>query len=190
MVSGIANGLDEVNPVQDTTTAWFALAGALGGVLVTSIVALTTAFLNRRWQREAAGEEVVRERARELRKERRAVYGTCWAGTNRWSAQMLELKGLVAETATAPPIAVTPEIQAKLRTVDALEWEWRQGLAGVYLIAGDEVLERVTEHADKLQLLLQAAREGQWPGTEKWLQQAHHQLLDAMRVETVAPEGS
>jgi hypothetical protein len=36
------------------TVAWFTLAGALGGVLVTSIVGLSTAMLNHRWQDQQA----------------------------------------------------------------------------------------------------------------------------------------
>jgi hypothetical protein len=36
------------------TVAWFILAGALGGVLVTSIVGLSTAMLNHRWQGQQA----------------------------------------------------------------------------------------------------------------------------------------
>jgi hypothetical protein len=38
---------------QGTTTAWFTLAGALGGVIFTGIIALANAVLTHRWQRLA-----------------------------------------------------------------------------------------------------------------------------------------
>jgi len=68
-----------------TTVAWFTLAGALGGVLVTSIVGLSTAMLNhrwqgqqaqvsRRWQFEDAHRQLQQEHARRHREQRRETY--------------------------------------------------------------------------------------------------------------------
>jgi hypothetical protein len=50
-----------------TTTAWFTLAGALGGVLLTSAVALTTAVLNHRWQTRNTERQLLQEHLRQLR---------------------------------------------------------------------------------------------------------------------------
>jgi hypothetical protein len=50
----------------------------LGGVLVTTAAALTTAVLNHRWQREGVQQERINERTRELRQERREAYSRYW----------------------------------------------------------------------------------------------------------------
>jgi len=59
---------------NSSVTAWFTLAGALGGVLLTSIVALTTAILNHRWQRQNTENLAHEQRATALRQDRRDVY--------------------------------------------------------------------------------------------------------------------
>jgi uncharacterized membrane protein YidH (DUF202 family) len=54
----------------DQSSAWFALAGALGGVFLTSVAAIATAVINHRWQREEKSEDFRQERARLMRQER------------------------------------------------------------------------------------------------------------------------
>lgn len=59
---------------SSATTAWFTLAGALGGVLITSSVALVTVILNHRWQRETKDQELITKQSNELRRTRREIY--------------------------------------------------------------------------------------------------------------------
>jgi hypothetical protein len=74
-----------------TTTAWFTLAGALGGVLLTSAVALVTAVLNHRWQTQTAQRQLRQEHDRQLRQERRESYARYLSAWNRLSQQLRTL---------------------------------------------------------------------------------------------------
>jgi hypothetical protein len=63
-----------VAEASSNSAAWFTLAGALGGVTVTGIIALITAILNHRWQAESKKQELSTERFNQLRAERRQIY--------------------------------------------------------------------------------------------------------------------
>ena len=69
------------------------LVGALGGVFLTSLVALATAILNHRWQTQRAERQLLWEHARQLRQERRETYAQYWTAWNRLNHQ---LRGLEA----------------------------------------------------------------------------------------------
>jgi hypothetical protein len=60
--------------ISGSSAAWFTLVGTLGGVLVTSVMALVTAILNRRWQKQGAEQATVHERVKEIYQGRRKTY--------------------------------------------------------------------------------------------------------------------
>jgi hypothetical protein len=69
---------------SSSTTAWFTLAGAFGGVLLTSAAAIIMAILNHRWQTESANRELLQEHIKQLRQERRETYAQYWSAWNHF----------------------------------------------------------------------------------------------------------
>ena len=82
-------------------SAWFALAGALGGILLTGGITLATAILNHRWS-EQAGERAHQEQeSREAADRLRGVFHDYLVATNAYYHavhQMHELEGLAVMT--------------------------------------------------------------------------------------------
>lgn len=134
-----------------STTAWFTLAGALGGVLLTSAVALTTAVLNHRWQTQAAERQLLQEHGSQLRQERRETYARYWSAWNRFTHQLRtlrrEVEKLQALSSLSENQAVDPKDQLAQKAPEAVEQsrtaelEWRATADALLLIAGHAVEE-------------------------------------------------
>ncbi|WP_144070104.1 hypothetical protein [Nonomuraea indica] len=112
-----------------TASAWFALGGALGGVLISGAIALITAVLNHRWQSEAAQRNFDWEHSRQIRQERRETYAQYWTA---WNALMRILERGRDNIESAD-----------LAAAEAL---WREALDAMFLICGSKVLEAGIEH--------------------------------------------
>ncbi|MFI6324008.1 hypothetical protein ACIBG8_41240 [Nonomuraea sp. NPDC050556] len=117
-----------------SVSAWFALGGALGGVLITGVIALVTAILNHRWQASATDRTLDWEHARQIRQERRETYAGYWAA---WNALMHGL--------------LQPEVEVR-----AEEIAWRQALDAMFLICGQEVLDAGIKHIGLTEARLEA----------------------------------
>src|SRR5690242_11239486 len=100
----------------ETASAWFALGGALGGVLITGTIALVTSVLNHRWQQASADRALDWEHAKQIRQERREMYAAYWIA---WNALMQVL-----------------EEPHSLDEMRAASNAWRQAIDAMFLICG------------------------------------------------------
>jgi gas vesicle protein len=135
--------------------AWFTLAGALGGVLVTSIVGLSTAMLNhrrqgqqaqvsRRWQLQDADRQLQQDRAGRHREQLRETYTAYWSTWNRFSHQLQALTAAVRDRgspadARSQLMLDEPELARDVRTA---ELEWRTVAEVLLMICGPGVTTR------------------------------------------------
>ncbi|WP_420077026.1 hypothetical protein ACOAKG_29255 [Streptomyces sp. JL3001] len=157
----------------DTTAAWFTLAGALGGVLVTSAVALTTAVLNHRWQAQTTQRQIQHERDKQLRQERRETYAKYWNSWNRLMHLLGELQQRVEHQGAA---AVPDDLYSQINTARG---EWRDACDAVYLICSQEAVAPMEEHQRTTQARHAAAERGE----HMIGRDAYMNLNDAMRKE-------
>lgn len=74
---------------SSTTLAWFTLAGALGGVFLTSVFGLVVGLLNHRWQARAAEDSRLTDHDVRVRDERRSSYVEYW---HAWNKLIQELR--------------------------------------------------------------------------------------------------
>jgi hypothetical protein len=182
----------------NSTAAWFTLAGVLGGVLLTSVVALTTAILNHRWQTRAAQRQLLHQHARQLRQERRETYARYWLAWNRLTHQLRMLRREVESQVRGFGADVLEEIRddTDLLRDDAdiveqsriAELEWREAADALLLIAGQAVAEAALAHIQATERRIEAVRrKGEWPGQGDVYQRLTERLNDAMRGELLAP---
>jgi hypothetical protein len=163
------------------TAAWFTLAGALGGVLLTSVVALVTAFLNHRWQSQTTGQQRLEEHIKQLRQERREAYAHYWSTWNRFNHELRALRDEVQKfrellDPRAQLAEKAPEVVERAWTAEV---EWREAADALLLIAGHGVVQEALVHIDVTQERLDAAWRGEWnPGGD-----AYRGLNQAMRRE-------
>jgi hypothetical protein len=126
------------------TSAWFALGGALGGVLVTSAIALLTAILNQRWQARSSEGALRWEHTKQLRQDRLETYARYLSAWNRLTQQYLEVKNAVMALDSPPATeadakALIPiDVSAELRAADIA---WRDAWNLAFLMAGKDVGE-------------------------------------------------
>lgn len=146
----------------DNSSAWFALGGALGGVLLTGVIGLTTAVLTHRWQSQATSRQILDEHAVRLRQERRETYAAYWSAWNRLIHQLQELSGHVVALPQGRSIgnarwtidalrghlqddALEALAEAYAKVKDA-ELEWRAAVDSLFLIGGPEVVIAAEQH--------------------------------------------
>jgi hypothetical protein len=167
------------------TSAWFALAGALGGVLITSVIALLTAILNQRWQART-GEGALRwEHTKQLRQDRLEIYARYLSAWNRLTQQYREIGNAVVALDSPPATEadakafIPVEVSAELRTADVA---WRDAWNLAFLIAGKDV-----EHALRAQLRSTNKRmHDAWKGEYKSGDGGTHMpLTSAMKAEII-----
>jgi hypothetical protein len=176
-----------VAAAADNSAAWFTLVGALGGVLLTSAVALATAVLNHRWQAQRAERELREEHVRQLRQERRETYLRYWSAWNRLNHQLRTLRAEVQKLGT-PPDAKSQLTKAAPEVVEqawTLELEWREAADGLLLIGGRAVVEAALAHIEAMDRRLERIWQGEWhpdPGGK-----IYRALNDAMRSELLQP---
>jgi hypothetical protein len=163
--------------VSASTTAWFTLGGALGGVLITSVVGLATAMLNQRWQRRHARQDAEQKHHAQLRQERRECYVDYWAAWNRYHHRLRTLRREVAA-----PAPLGEEFTAQ---VWEDELEWRKAADAVGLIAGPGVVKALETHLAVTDLKHKAAREGRNHTDVDGV--AYRGLNDAMRADLLEP---
>ena len=125
---------------NNSATAWFTLAGALGGVLLTSAVALITAILNHRWQMESKTVERGEDRVRQRRQDRREVYARYWKSQEQYRGRLGEANA---------------SRQMDIGSIVAVRLPWLEAYYEVVLIGEEDVHNHVQVHARVLDRLLQ-----------------------------------
>lgn len=148
-----------------STSAWFALAGALGGVLITSAVALVTAILTHRWQARSSEGALRWEHAKQLRQDRLDIYARYFSAWNRLTQQYVEVKNVVMALDSPPSseadakAKVPAEVAAELRAADVA---WRDAWNLAFLIAGKDVEEALVAQLRSTRKRMQDAWKGEY----------------------------
>ncbi|MFI0445366.1 hypothetical protein [Actinomadura sp. 6N118] len=174
-----------------TTTAWFTLAGALGGVLITGCIALASAVLSHRWQVTNSRQQLLQEHHQQLRQERREAFVHYWAAWNRFNYQLKALRDAVKELhqTDTPPSNPRKHLEeaAPQLVQDALEREmnWREAADAIFLIATSTVTRTAAKHVEITDQKIAAAWQGVWV-SDRTLGAART-LNDAMRDELLTP---
>lgn len=179
---------------ESTSAAWFTLAGALGGVFLTSVVAIITAILNHRWQKdnvvlthrfeaEDSDAQLAEERRKALRQERREAYAHYWASFYAYQGALDRLVDLQDATAKDHNL-----ITKQLQLVAEIEVASGDAAGSALLIAGDQVLSALTDLQGALQdsrkaILDQPVTQSPSNGSTGKVTQAGFELLTAMRNE-------
>jgi hypothetical protein len=184
-----------------STIAWFTLAGAFGGVLITSVVALTTAMLNHRWQARDAEQGRLLGHGAQVRLERRESYAAYWLAWNRFNHELRTVTDLARELpagfapnedlqrqllATADPEGLRARAQDVIGKAWEAELEWRGAADAVRLIAGPAVDAAAAAHVAVTEQNLAAAWKGEWRPDENGA--AYRSLNGAMRADLLSPD--
>jgi hypothetical protein len=167
-----------------TTSAWFALAGALGGVLITSAIALLTAILNQRSQARSNEGTLRWEHTKQLRQDRLETYAHYLSAWNRLTQQYLEVRNAIMALDSAPKTEadaktlIPIDVSAELRAADVA---WRDAWNLAFLIAGKDV-----EDALRAQLRSTVKRMNDaWKGEYTSDAGTHLPLTNAMKAEII-----
>lgn len=194
-ITGVAAG-----DVAGTTVAWFTLAGALGGVLVTGVIGLTNAILNHRWQSQGTERQRLQDHNTQVRQERRESYVGYWQAWNRFIHELRTLKdqvsglpsGVIVDrhiTETIREMADAEDMTKQLQDLIDKTWEaeleWRTAADALLLIADPAVEEAANTHVAMTELKLAAAWEGNSHSDKNGA--AYHSLNDAMKAALLTP---
>ena len=127
-----------VAEASSNSVAWFTLAGTLGGVIVTGIIALITAILNHRWQAESRKQELSAERFNQLRTERRQIYVSYFSA----EARLMQMADGIKKQVQSGDLPPSPEYPRQLEEpIGALA----STVYEINLIAGRDVREALAE---------------------------------------------
>ena len=195
---------------SSTTVAWFTLAGALVGVLVTGLISLITATLNHRWQSQSTEQQRLQDHNTQVRQERRESYVGYWLAWNRFTHQLRKLSGQVQELPSdvivdrhiteairemadpedqtkplADPEGMKKQLQDLIDKTWEAELEWRTAADALLLIADPGVEEAANTHIAMTEQKIAAAWEGKSYHDENGA--AYHSLNDAMRAALLTP---
>lgn len=164
--------------MQDSATAsaWFALAGALGGILLTGLGGVVIAIVNSRHARQLLALEQSEAMMRHRRVERKEAYADFLVATNDAYQLAADLKRQAEDKGepldfrqeTGPTVARLMRSQLMLALV---------GSADVRTLSGGYVRS--------LRALLMSAVEGEWSDDTK---EARNQLFKAMIDDMNPPE--
>jgi hypothetical protein len=157
-------------------SAWFALAGALGGVALTGAVGLTTAAFTQRWSERTRVQADREQEARTTRNQRREACHSYLVATNSFyqAVDQVYLKARRDEQ-----FDQREHVRAAITSLQD---------AYVYLTisAGADVRQRARTYNVALYELEKAARradEEAWPDLERGTHRAREHLRVAMRIE-------
>jgi hypothetical protein len=182
-----------------TTVAWFTLAGALGGVLITGVVSLATLTLNHRWQARGADRQRLQDHNTLVRQERRDSYAAYWLAWNQFIHDLRRLQdqvrelppGAVANQSPAPGLQadVARQLQEVIDKAWDAELQWRAAADALMLVADPQVEQAAKAHVALTEQKLAAAWQGQSHRDENGT--AYTALNNAMRaalLTAVRPE--
>jgi hypothetical protein len=193
-------GLAAPADAAGSTIAWFTLAGALGGVLITGVIALATAMLNHRWQARGDEQRRLLQHGAQVRQERRETYAAYWLAWNRFTHELRRVTDQARELpagfsprknldeqlkSTANPGSLKPQIQELIEKAWEAELEWRAAADAMFLIAGPAVDQTAHIHIAMTEQKLAAAWKGESHHDENGA--AYRGLNDAMRADLLSP---
>ncbi len=198
------------NGVASTTVAWFTLAGAIGGVLVTGLVSLTTAMLNHRWQSESTERQLLQDHNTLVRQERQESYAAYWLAWNRFIHEIRKLRDRVQELPSdvivnrriaqdlrgladpedrtkplADPEGFKKQLQDLIDKTWEAELEWQAAADALLLVADPDVEKAANAHITMTNKKLAAAWEGKSHHDTNGA--ISHSLNDAMRTALLTP---
>ena len=193
-------GLAASTDAASSTVAWFTLAGAIGGVLITSIIGLTTAMLNHRWQARGAEQQRLLQHGAQVRQERRESYAAYWLSWNRFVHELRRVTDQARELppgfapnknleqqlqVTADPGDLRPQVQELIERAWEAELEWRAAADAMLMIARRAVDKAAGVHIAVTEQKLAAAWKGKSHPDENGA--AYRSLNDAMRADLLSP---
>lgn len=157
-------------------SAWFALAGALGGVALAGVMGLVTAVLTHRWAEQARVDMYHKEQMRAIRDQRREVSHNFLVATNSfWQAlDQLYQKACRGE-----------EVDS-LEHLRAANTALQDAYVDLTITCGAQVRSTADIYHRKLYDLrpaAQAADKDNWSEVNEKQRQARRDLREAMRVE-------
>jgi hypothetical protein len=184
--------------VSSTTAAWFTLAGALGGVLLTGSITLITAILNHRWQMQGAEQRRLLDHGALVWHERSESYVAYWRAWNRLAYELGKIIDLIQELPqgsivdrhlTAQQSMVSEgEHKAAQGAIDKTlqaELEWRTAADALLLTAYPELEEAAREHVAMTERKLASAWAGRsYTDTEM---ASYRRLSNAMQAALLTP---
>jgi hypothetical protein len=160
---------------NNASSAWFALIGALGGVLLTSIAAICTAVLNHKWQAEGKEEDFAREQRKLLRQERREVYGRYLSAENRlYILASLLYKGQLSQK----------QIDDTNTAIISHDTAYGESL----LLAGDKLRPVIANHYRFINGVVEKANLGEGT-TDIERDDTYNRVLDVMREDITTSTG-
>jgi hypothetical protein len=177
-----------ISAAADTTIAWFTLAGALGGVALTSIATIATTILNHRWQARSAARQRLEEHARQLRQERLEAYAGYWRSWNRFNHELRTVtravSGLVpqADSSGHARDRIQPDV---VEQAWMAELEWLTAADTLLLLGGPAVIDATNAHVEATRRKVDAVWKGGWAPDEK---RTFQTLYDAMRAEVLGSQ--
>jgi hypothetical protein len=166
------------------TAAWFTLIGALGGVLLTSTVALVTATLNHRWQTQSRERQALEEHVKYLRQERRETYAHYWSAWNRFQHDLQALRAEAQKHRRPTKDGLKKRAPQVVERAWTAEVGWREAADAVLLIGSQTVVDAATDHFRTTDARLCAAWNGEGHPDQSGTWQ---KLFDAMRSELLHP---
>jgi hypothetical protein len=120
---------------NSATSTWQVLIGALGGVIVTSAVALITAALNHRWQRQSTQDSETREQVKALRQERQAAYARCLIEAHKFHRKVYDLR-IEQDPGTRTPLVTE---------ISSLDSHMREAYVTAMLVSKDDIARELAE---------------------------------------------
>ena len=157
-------------------SAWFALAGALGGVALTGVIGLVTAVLTHRWGEQARAEADRRKLMRAMRDQRREVCHDFIVATNSfWDA----LDQLYQRACRGEEVDSFEHLRAANTVM-------QNAYVDLTITCGAQVRRLADSyHAELYELrpAAQAAEKDSWSSLNEDQRQARKDLRDAMRAE-------
>lgn len=157
-------------------SAWFALAGALGGVALTGVIGLVTAALTHRWSEQARTEVDRKELTRVMRNQRREACHAFLVATNSfWDA----LDKLYQRASRGEKVDSFEHLRAANTVM-------QNTYVDLTITCGAKVRRLADYYHAKLYELrpaAQAAEEDNWTSLNEIQRQARAELRDAMRAE-------
>jgi hypothetical protein len=182
-----------------TTVAWFTLAGALGGVLITGVVSLATLTLTHRWQGQGAERRRLQDHNTLVRQERRDSYAAYWLAWNQFIHDLRRLQDQVRELPPGaivnqrPALGLQADVAQQLQEVIGKAWDaelqWRAAADALMLVADPQVEQAAKAHVGMTEQKLAAAWRGESRHDENGA--AYTALNNAMRaalLTAVRPE--
>jgi hypothetical protein len=167
---------------NNTSAAWFTLAGALGGILLTGALALITAVLNHRWKEEEEHETFARELTKDLREKRQSTYQEYWASFAILNSKQKPIARAI-EKGESPDSDI---VKAALESEESAFDDWWKYRIAVMLIGGEDVRKALDRHLYSLRSLRHSLREKPYtilPDRTKEVDHAGDELFKAMRAE-------